>query len=89
MNFQLDQQTRSNAVSSLQRYFEENLPESLGELGAGLLLDFILKEIGPAIYNQAVKEAQARIISRVDDLDGELYVEPFQYWSKGRVKRGR
>ena len=64
MNFQLDQQTRSDAVSSL-------------------------KEIGPAIYNQAVKEAQARIISRVDDLDGELYVEPFQYWSKGRVKRGR
>lgn len=89
MRIELAREARASAIQSLQRYFEENLPEPIGDLPAGLLLDFILKEIGPAIYNGAVKEAQARLQARVADLDGELYLEPFQFWSKGGVKRGR
>lgn len=86
---ELPKRTRDDAIASLQRYFEENLPDPIGDLPAGLLLDFLLKEIGPAIYNQAVKDAQSQLQSRVADLDGDLYLEPFQFWSKGGVKRGR
>ncbi len=36
------------------------------------MLDFVLKEIGPAIYNQGLRDAQARLRVVVDDLDVAL-----------------
>ena len=41
----LSKQARADAVASLKRYFEENMPEPLGELPAGLLLNFILGKL--------------------------------------------
>lgn len=84
---ELPKQVRAQAIASLQRYFEENLPEPIGELPAGLLLKFFLEEIGPAVYNQAVADAQARMQQRVTDLSGELYADEFQYWSRADAKR--
>jgi uncharacterized protein (DUF2164 family) len=49
------------------------LPEPIGELAAGLLLNYFLEEIGPVIYNKAIGDAQARMTQRVADLSGELY----------------
>jgi len=84
---ELDKQARADAIASLQRYFDENMPEPLGDLPAGLLLNFFLEEVGPAVYNQAIRDAQARIQQRVSDLDGELYADAFQYWVKIDAKR--
>jgi uncharacterized protein (DUF2164 family) len=84
---ELSKQTRADAIASLQRYFEENLPEPIGNLPAGLLLNFFLEEIGPAIYNKAIRDAQAQMLQRATDLDGELYADEFQYWSKLDSKR--
>jgi uncharacterized protein (DUF2164 family) len=56
-------------------------------LPAGLLLDFMLEEIGPAIYNKAVEDAQARLQLRIADLGGELFAEEFQYWPRQDAKR--
>lgn len=85
---ELSRQHRTDAVASLQQYAERNLPEPLGELGAGLLLDFFLKEIGPLIYNQAIAEAQGRLQRQITELDGELFETPFTYWSNA-AKRSR
>ena len=82
MLIELPKQKRTEAIASLQRYFEENLPEPLGDLPAGLLLDYILEEIGPAVYNQAIREAQTLLTQRVTDLDGELFADEFQHWAK-------
>jgi uncharacterized protein (DUF2164 family) len=87
MNIELSQQTRADAIASIQRYFEENMPEPLGELPAGLLLDFIVEEIGPAIYNRAIADAQSRMTLRVADMSGELYADEFQYWPRADAKR--
>lgn len=89
MSIELSNQVRADAVASIQRYFEANLPEPIGDLPSGLLLNFFLEEIGPAIYNRAIAEAQARLQQRVLDLEGELHEEPFQYWQRSRVKRAR
>jgi uncharacterized protein (DUF2164 family) len=78
---------RTAAVASIQRYFEENLPEPIGELPAGLLLNFFLEEVGPLVYNRAIADAQARLQQRVADLNGELYADEFQYWPKIDSKR--
>lgn len=84
---ELQKQIRTTAITSIQRYFEENMPEPIGELPAGLLLNFFMEEIGPAIYNQAIADAQARLQQRVSDLSGELYADEFQYWSKIDARR--
>jgi uncharacterized protein (DUF2164 family) len=84
---EFSKQTRAEAIVSLQRYFEENLQEPIGDLPAGLLLNFFLEEIGPAIYNQAIADAQTRLQQRVSDLNGELYADEFQYWAKADAKR--
>ena len=82
MQIELSRQARADAVASIQRYFEENLPEPVGEMPAGLLLDFFMEEVGPAVYNRAISDAQARLQLRVADLSGELYADEFQYWPK-------
>jgi len=83
---ELTKQQRTAAISSLQRYFEENL-DPIGDLPASLLLNFFLEEIGPVIYNQAIADAQTRISQRVADLNGELYSDEFQYWPRADAKR--
>lgn len=80
-------QARADAVASIQRYFEENMPEPIGELPAGLLLNYFLEEIGPVIYNRAIADAQARVLQRVGDLSGELFADEFQYWVRMDAKR--
>jgi uncharacterized protein (DUF2164 family) len=84
---ELPKRTRDDAIASIQRYFEENLPEPIGDLPAGLLLDFFMEEVGPVIYNRAIADAQTRMQLRVSDLSGELYEEEFQYWAKVDRKR--
>jgi uncharacterized protein (DUF2164 family) len=84
---ELSKPMRADAIASLQRYFEENLPEPVGELPAGLLLDYFLEEIGPAIYNRAIADAQAALQLRVADLGGELFADAMGYWPEVDAKR--
>lgn len=79
---ELTKQERGDAMNSLKRYAQENFGEEMGDLKAGALLNYILEEIGPAIYNKAIKDAQQQLQQRVMDLDGELYAEPFGYWPR-------
>jgi uncharacterized protein (DUF2164 family) len=87
MNLEISKQSRAAAIASIQRYFEENLPEPIGDLPAGLLLNFFVEEVGPVIYNQAIADAQARLQQRVADLNGELFADEFQYWPRADAKR--
>ena len=54
--------------------YSEEFDETLSDFRAETLLDLVLKAVGPAVYNQAVKDAQAFMQSRLDDLDGEVRV---------------
>lgn len=83
---EISKEHRKAAVASIQRYFGENL-ESLGELPAGLLLNFFLEEIGPLIYNRAVSDAQTRMQQRIADLEGDLFVPEFEYWPRVERKK--
>ncbi|HUX44220.1 MAG TPA: DUF2164 domain-containing protein [Terracidiphilus sp.] len=84
---ELTKEARAEAIASIRRYFDENLTEPIGELPAGLLLNFLLEEIGPAIYNRAIADAQARLEQRVADLGGELFADEFGYWARVDAKR--
>lgn len=84
---ELNKDAHTEAIASIKRYFEENMPEPIGDLPASLLLNFVIEEIGPAIYNHAITDAQRRMEQRVSDLSGELYMEEFQYWPRTDAKR--
>jgi len=87
VTIELTKQTREQAIASIQRYFQENMSEPIGNMAAGLLLNYFVEEIGPAIYNQAIADAQARIQQRLSDLESELYAPAFQYWPNIDRKR--
>ena len=59
MAIKLNKETEERLLSSLQRYCAHNLDEDVGSLKARMLLDFCLREIGPSIYNQAVRLVRA------------------------------
>lgn len=87
MAIELSKAAHTAAIASLERYALEENGEPLGNMAAGALLSFFLADIGPAIYNQAVADAQERMQIRVSELDIELHETPFVYWSKRPRKR--
>ena len=44
ISVEIPKPARADAIASLQRYFAENMAEPLGDLPAGLLLNFFWKK---------------------------------------------
>lgn len=80
MAIKLEKETRKRLIASIRKYAAENFEEEMGELKAGLLLDYCLKEIGPCVYNRAIADAQGYLQERVSDLEGACYEPEFPYW---------
>lgn len=81
MTIALLPETTAQLRASIKRYVAEQLEQDIGDLQAGLLLDFCLKEIGPSIYNRAIADAQAYLQGRVADLEGVCYEKELTYWA--------
>ncbi len=83
----LPDKTKTELVHAVKRYFLEERDEKIGDLQASFFFKFVLKEIGPSIYNQAIKDAQASLHSAVADLDLTLHEPEFGYSAEGRSLR--
>lgn len=90
MSIEISKEASKAAISSIERYFDENMEEGISSLAAGALLGFFLKEVGPLVYNKAVADVQARMQAQVMELDIEIHEEAFLYWQKAaRARPGR
>jgi uncharacterized protein (DUF2164 family) len=89
MKIELPKPIRDEAIVSIERYFERNHDERIGNIAAGALLNYFLEELAPLVYNQAVADAQEHLQSSILELDIELYAETFQYWQKAERKKGK
>lgn len=87
MTIKLEKETQKQAIDSIQRYFDLNLEERIGNLQAAALLDFFMAELGPSIYNQAVRDAQEQMQLRVQELDIEVHEDEFSYWQNQKKRR--
>ena len=87
MAIHLSNDAREEATESLRRYAEEYLEITLGSLQTSALLDYVLDEIGPAIYNQALVDVSERIQMRLLELDAELAEPEFTFWDKRSKRR--
>jgi len=82
MAIEISKEVRQQAISSIERHFQENMDEKIGNITAGALLSFFVEEIGPVIYNMAVTEVQERLQTRIMEIDLEVHEDAFQYWRK-------
>jgi uncharacterized protein (DUF2164 family) len=73
MRIRLSDERRADLVASIQAWLRENFDDDVGELKAGLLLDFFVKELGPPVYNQAIKDAHDFLADKLVDLEGDFY----------------
>jgi uncharacterized protein (DUF2164 family) len=90
MTIEISKEARKEAVASIERYFEQNMEERIGNIAAGGLLSFFIEEIGPLIYNKAVADVQERLQARISELDIEVHEDEFQYWRKfDRQRKGK
>lgn len=87
MEIKLSQAAQKPILAAIQRFVVEEYGESIGDLKAGAFLSFCLKEIGPAIYNQAIADAQACVQERVSDLENICFAEERSYWKHEHVQR--
>lgn len=64
----LPPEVRKRVVDAVKGYFLTEREEELGDLAAGLLVDFFVEQAGPAVYNQALADAQKFMSEKVEDL---------------------
>jgi uncharacterized protein (DUF2164 family) len=89
MTIEISKEARKEAIASIERYFEENMEQKIGNISAGALLGFFIEEIGPLIYNKAVADVQERLQARVSEIDIEIHEDEFQYWRKYDKQRNK
>mgnify|MGYP000170940719 FL=1 len=61
-------------IDKLQRYFERELDQELGQFDADFLLDFFSKELGAVYYNRGLYDAQSLMSTKIE-LIAEQIVE--------------
>ncbi|KQV99332.1 DUF2164 domain-containing protein [Rhizobacter sp. Root1221] len=89
MPVEITKEARQQAIVSIERYFQENMEERIGNIAAGALLGFFLEEVGPTIYNQAVADVQERLQQRIAEVDIEVHEDEFGYWQKRPARSKR
>ncbi len=82
MEIKLRKEVEDQLVGSLRRYWKQEEDEDLGELRAKLFLKFILQEVGPSVYNQAIADAQAYMQDKATEMEITCYAEESTYWAK-------
>lgn len=69
----IPKEEREQLIQGIQGYFLDEREEEIGELAAGFMLDFFLKEAGPYLYNQGVMDAkkllQEKVLNMEEDID--------------------
>jgi uncharacterized protein (DUF2164 family) len=69
----IDDARRATLVRALQAHFADAFDEPLSAFRAEGLVDLFLRELGPAVYNQGVRDACAHLQERLLDLEAELH----------------
>lgn len=69
MSVKLTKEQREKTIRDIKYYYSKEREEELTNLAAELLLDFILKDIAPMIYNEGLKDSKVWFTNKLMDLD--------------------
>lgn len=70
----IPKEDKNMMIHNVQAYFELERSETIGELAAEQFIDFMMNELGPYMYNQALTDARAMLHEKINQLDDELYI---------------
>lgn len=73
LSIKLPKEQKEEIVRSVQAYFEEERSESIGQLAAEQLIDLMISELEPYIYNKAIEDTRMMITGKMAQIDDELY----------------
>jgi uncharacterized protein (DUF2164 family) len=73
MKVRLSPDRRAVLLESLVAYYATEFDETLSPFRAESLVDFFVKELGPLVYNQGVRDAAAYMQAKLGDIEGEVY----------------
>ncbi|QJW45347.1 DUF2164 domain-containing protein [bacterium BFN5] len=68
MKITLSNENRGDAIKSIQKFFLTERDEEISEFQASMLLDFILKDVGIYIYNQALSDSHQLMLQKIEDI---------------------
>ncbi|WP_405104930.1 DUF2164 domain-containing protein [Paenibacillus sp. FSL K6-1217] len=69
----LPKEQREMITDNIRAYFEVERGETIGHLAADNLLEFFMKELGPAIYNGALSDCRTLALQRMQALEEDIY----------------
>ncbi|WP_221568081.1 DUF2164 domain-containing protein [Alkalihalobacillus sp. TS-13] len=72
MTLKIPKEEREQLVRNIQGYFIDERGEEIGDLAAGLMLDFFLKEAGPYVYNQGVRDAKKLLQDKMMNIEEDM-----------------
>lgn len=64
---------RGALLAALQRHFEDEFDEPLSAFRAEGLVDFFVRQLGPPVYNQGVRDATGYVQEKLADIEGEIH----------------
>jgi len=73
MRIKLNDERKAEIVRALIGYFSTEFDEKLSEYRAEGLVDYLLLQIGPSQYNQAIADARKFMTDKLADLDTDFY----------------
>lgn len=69
----LPREQKQQLIDSIQQYFFDEHGEEMGSIKAESICDFMLQQLGPVAYNQAVKDARDLVQQKMIALEEDLY----------------
>ncbi|HEX6924685.1 MAG TPA: DUF2164 domain-containing protein [Longimicrobiaceae bacterium] len=73
MRIKLSGDRRASILRSIKQHYLDEFDEEISDFRANGLLDFFVKELGPPVYNQGVRDAAAFVQDKLTDIEGEVY----------------
>ena len=70
---ELSREARQAAAAGLRKVLTEELDIEIGALQAEMILDRLVLDVGPVLYNRALTDARAVIAAKAEDMDEALY----------------
>lgn len=73
MRIRLAPDRRAALLRALKEHVAAQFEEPLSDFRAEGLLDFFVRELGPPVYNQGVRDAAAFLQAKLADIEGDIY----------------
>jgi uncharacterized protein (DUF2164 family) len=73
MRIQLSDDRRARLLRSVKQHFLDEFDEPISDFRADGLIDLFVRDLGPPVYNQGVRDAARFIQEKLTDIEGEVY----------------